>query len=100
MKLIDVAVPGVAFSSETSDEQLANGLAALTKRERTVCAELIACLAIFDARRLYLPAGYASCFAYLTGKLGYSKSSAFRRITAARLHARMPVVGSYLAEGR
>ncbi len=57
-------------------------------------------LAEYDQRRIYLKAGFPSLFAWLTDHLHFSKASAYRRVTAARLQTRMPVVASYLREGR
>ena len=46
------------------DAALARELAAVVSHERTATAAVLAHLAEFDARRLYLPAGYPSMVAY------------------------------------
>src|SRR5262249_41047169 len=44
--------------------------------------------------------GFSSTFASLADHLGLTRSSAFRRTTAARLLARFPIVAEYLGDGR
>ena len=82
------------------DVSLVQSLKAITRNERRLRADFIIYLAEFDRRALYRPAGFSSLFVYLTDKLKFSNGSAFRRMTAARLQARMPAVASYLREGR
>ena len=99
MMLIDCPAPASCDPS-TDDATLVARLTALAKEEREARADFIVYLAVFDQRRLYATAGYPSLFAWLTDHLHLSKASAFRRVTAARLHARMPAVAAYLREGR
>jgi hypothetical protein len=49
-----------------SDNELVAALDRLARSERGTTVQLIAHLVEFDARRLYLPAGYSSLFAYCT----------------------------------
>jgi hypothetical protein len=70
------------------------------KEERSLLVEFLAHLAELDQRRVVLALGYPSLFAFCTDFLGLTKSSAFRRTTAARLLARFPSVAAYLADGR
>src|SRR5690349_8236168 len=90
-------VPAVAH---LNDAMLIDRLVSLVARERAARAEFIIHLAEMDRRKLHLEAGYSSLFVWLTTALRMSRASAYRRVTAARLHARMPAVGSYLREGR
>jgi len=99
MMLIDVPAPA-AIDAAIDDATLVDRLQALAACEREARADFIVHLAAFDERRLYLAAGYPSLFAWLVEHLHLPKASAFRRVTAARLHARMPAVASYLREGR
>jgi hypothetical protein len=46
--------------------------------------DLIIHLAEFDQRRLYLPAGFSSLFAYCIEVLRLSEHAAYHRIVAAR----------------
>src|SRR5262249_26304302 len=68
--------------------------------ERSLLVEFLLYLAELDRRKLYLELGFSSTFAFLTDHLGLTRSSAFRRTTAARLVARFPVVAEYLDDGR
>ncbi|HVP15561.1 MAG TPA: hypothetical protein VMS88_08445, partial [Terriglobales bacterium] len=56
-----------------SDATLVRDLTTLVHRERATAAELLAHLAEFDERRLYLPAGYPSVYAYCVGDLRFSE---------------------------
>jgi hypothetical protein len=63
-------------------------------------ASLVAHLAEVDARRLYLPAGYSSMFAFCVGKLHMSEDAAYKRIRAGRSTRSFPAIYSALADGR
>ncbi len=82
------------------DDVLLRCLAALVARERATTAELLAHIAEVDARKLYLPAAYASMHAYCVGELHLSEDAAYKRIQAARAGRRFPVLFEAVAEGR
>jgi 5-methylcytosine-specific restriction endonuclease McrA len=82
------------------DPVLLRDLSELVARERVTTAEVLAHLAEVDARRLYLPAAYPSMYAWCVGELRLSEDSAFKRIQAARLARRFPVIFPMLADGR
>src|SRR5690349_718378 len=86
--------------SHVSDRDLLLSLASTLAHDRAATATLLADLAEVDARRLYLPAGYPSMFAYCVHELHLSEDSAYKRITAARVARRFPAVFEALAEGR
>jgi 5-methylcytosine-specific restriction endonuclease McrA len=67
--------------------------------ERCATADVIAHLAEFDARRLYLPAGFSSLFTYCCGPLRLSESEAYNRIEAARAMRRFPRILNLLRDG-
>lgn len=71
----------------------------LAREERHATAQLVAALAEFDARRLYLPAGCSSLFTYCTQVLHLSEHAAYNRIEAARAARRYPEVLKRLAAG-
>lgn len=52
--------------TDLSDAQLLDEVCALSSRERHATADLIACLAEVDARRLYLRESCSSLFTYCT----------------------------------
>lgn len=83
-----------------SDQELLNRTARLARGEARFTALLVAHLAEIDARRLYLGEGCASLFAYCVEVLGISEPAAYRRIQAARVARRFPLVLDYLSLGR
>jgi hypothetical protein len=84
---------------QLSSSELASALSRLVVRERASTAELIAALAEFDARRLYLPEGFPSLFAYCTERLHFSEHEAYHRIEAARAARLFPAILPLLADG-
>ena len=83
-----------------SDPSLLRGLDALDSQDRTTSAAQLAHVAEVDSRKLYLPAGYPSMFAYCVGERGYSDDVAAKRIQAARVARRFPAIFPALADGR
>jgi hypothetical protein len=57
--------------------------------ERQVTDQILKAITELDSRRGYAELGFSSLFAYLTLGVGYSESSAQRRIAAARLMAKV-----------
>jgi hypothetical protein len=57
--------------------------------ERQVTDQILKAIIELDARRGYAELGFSSLFTYLTLGVGYSESSAQRRIAAARLMAKV-----------
>jgi hypothetical protein len=86
--------------SHLSDESLLRSLIALVAQERATTAEMLAHIAEVDERKLYLPAGYPSMFAYCVGELHFSEDAAAKRIQAARAARRFPVIFAAVASGR
>ena len=86
--------------SHLSDSTLTSALASAATREQACIAELVAHIAEFDARGLYRGVGYPSMHLYCEAELRLSRDAAFRRITAARLARRFPLVFEGLADGR
>jgi len=81
------------------NDQLVAALAELVRRENEALSDLLAHLAELDERRLYLDLGFSSLFAYCTQALGLCKSSAGRRITAARTCRKYPEAFARVAKG-
>ena len=67
---------------------------------RCSIVRLLEFMAEFDARRLYLPEGYSSVFAYCVEAMHMSEDSAAKRIRAARAVRRFPEILPALADGR
>ncbi len=82
-----------------SDDSLTDAVKRTAGRERAAMADLVALLAEFDARRLYLAQGCSSLFVYCTRVLHLSEHAAYGRIEAARLSRRVPLVLDRLAAG-
>jgi 5-methylcytosine-specific restriction endonuclease McrA len=85
--------------SALGDRDLLENLRRLVARSNAVTAELVAHLAEVDRRRLYLRAACSSLHSYCTSRLRLSDAAAFKRIQAARLVQRFPVVLDLLQTG-
>ena len=81
------------------DDQLLAALSALVMRENDSLSDLLAHLAELDEREVCLAMGYSSLFAYCTEALGFCKSSAGRRIAAARVCRQYPEAFARVAKG-
>jgi len=86
--------------THVSDESLRRELSAAAANEKHATAELVAHIAEFDERKLYLPAAYPNMFAYCVGELRLSEDAAKKRIQVARVARLCPAVFEALAEGR
>ncbi len=85
--------------AQLSSRELLARVKDLAAHEREATAVLIAHLAELDRRRLYLAEGYSSLFTYCTQVLHLSEHAAYRRIEAARVVRRLPVILERLADG-
>jgi 5-methylcytosine-specific restriction endonuclease McrA len=86
--------------SQLSDEALLHQLKKSISRDRVNTAALLADLAEVDARKLYLPAGHPSMYAYCVAELGLCEQAAFKRIRAARTARAFPAIFAAVADGR
>src|SRR5262245_25941362 len=85
---------------DLTDAVVSRRLDTTVSQRWTNTAELLACLASFDERRLYLPAGYPSMYAYCLEKLHFSDDVILKRLQAARTARKFPALFPALAEGR
>jgi hypothetical protein len=83
-----------------SNEVLRRELATKAARENEATAELLAHIAEFDERKLYLPEAYESMLAYCVGELGLPEEAAKKRLWVARAGRGCPGVFEALASGR
>jgi hypothetical protein len=83
-----------------SNEVLRRELTTKAAREKEATAELLAHIAEFDERKLFLPAAYGSMLTYCMGELGLSEDAAKKRIQVARASRDYPAILDALAEGR
>ncbi len=86
--------------SHLEDHDVQKGLLAAVPVERTATAAVLAHIAEFDARQLYREQACSSMFVYCVRELGYSEDGAQRRLQAARLARRFPLLFDALADGR
>jgi hypothetical protein len=84
---------------DISNQELAERILLLRNRERAITVKFLNHLGEFDKRRLYLDLGYSSLFDYCVRKLGYSESSAFRRVECARALREFPQLGPMILNG-
>jgi 5-methylcytosine-specific restriction endonuclease McrA len=82
-----------------ANDELLAALSALVQREHELLSDFLAHLAELDERRLFLDLGFTSLFSYCTEALGLSRSSAGRRIAAARVCRRFPEALALAARG-
>jgi len=82
------------------DDVLHRDLNALVAQDRKTTVLILAHIAEFDTRRLFVPAGYPSMHAYCVEELRLSDDAAFRRIRAARAGRSFPSVFDALAGGQ
>ncbi len=89
----------LGLAASLSDAALIAEIDTLAVKDRDVTTRLIASLAEFDARRLYVGQGFPSLYSYCTEKLRLSEHAAYSRIEAARTAQRFPLVLDLLASG-
>jgi len=90
----------LARASALSDHDLLARLGVLAEKEREASVELVAHLAVLDARpSLYAACGHGSLFTYCTDVLGLSEDATCNRTAAARACRRFPVILDLLGSG-
>ncbi len=85
--------------ADLSDGHLLAAVHRLATDERRATVRLITSLVELDQRRLYLSEGYSSLFTYCTQVLHLSEHAAYRRIEAARVVRKYPVLLERLETG-
>src|SRR5688572_23297557 len=81
------------------DEGVLEGVRVLAARSNEITAELLAYLGEVEARGLHLGQACSSLFAFCVERLHMSESAAGKRITAARVARRFPLVLEMIARG-
>src|SRR5438876_3337434 len=90
----------LALASSLSDQDLLARVGVLAGREREASAELVAHLAVLDARpALFAAEGHGSLFTYCTEVLQLSEDATCNRIQAARACRDFPAILDLLASG-
>src|SRR5213596_3528728 len=72
--------------THVSDPDLVRGLTSAVAQDRSATVVVLAHLAEFDARRLYVPAAFPSTYLYCVHELHLSEDAAYKRIQAAVRH--------------
>lgn len=85
--------------SHLTDKTLLFDTKALAQEYRQVTLKLLHHLKEIERRRLFSDLGYSSLFDYVVKDLGFSESSAMRRINAARLLSEIPEIESRIETG-
>src|SRR5215471_5001181 len=86
--------------TELSNEQLLSGLLTLVGQGRAILARLLGYLGEVEERRLDLESACSSLFDFCVRRLAMSEDEAWRRVAAARLTRRFPVVLEMIAQGK
>jgi hypothetical protein len=81
------------------DDELLAELAALARDKHRNDAAMLAHIAEVDDRRLYAREGYSSMFEYCCHALRLSEGAAAKRLRAARVARRFPMVIGMVAAG-
>ena len=76
--------------SNLSDSDLLVKTKALVKEESKITQNVLEHLRVIESRRLFAKRGYPSLFEFCIKELGYSESSAQRRISAMRIIKNIP----------
>jgi hypothetical protein len=85
--------------SRLSDAELITRMPEIVLAERSRSADVIEHLCEIDRRRLYLDQACRSLSCYCIERLGYSEDEAAKRVTAARLVSRFPLLLAELRTG-
>jgi hypothetical protein len=85
--------------SNLSDQSLLTKTRSLVREESRVTTEILHHLREIESRKLFASLGYSSLFDYAVKDLGYSESSAQRRIASMRLLKVLPQVEEKIKSG-
>jgi 5-methylcytosine-specific restriction endonuclease McrA len=86
--------------SRLTNAALKVGLVEIVSQDLATTTRMLAFMGEFDARKLYLPAGYPSMYQYCLHELRMSEDMIAKRILAARRARRYPAIGAALEDGR
>ncbi|MBN8540952.1 MAG: HNH endonuclease [Deltaproteobacteria bacterium] len=83
-----------------SNIELLNGVRSLRGDERKLDRQIVEYICEIESRRLYAELGFANIIDWLVKDLGYSESSAYRRMMAARAIRGVPEAAGKIEDGR
>jgi hypothetical protein len=82
-----------------TDSALLKDTKVLAQKERELTIKVLHHLKEIEARKLYSDLKYSNLFEYCVKELGYSESSAMRRISAAKLLKEIPQIEQKIEQG-
>ena len=83
-----------------SNDQLLLQTKNLVQKERQINIQVLQHLQEIEKRKLYLKRSFSSLFEYAVKELGYSESSAYRRIKAMKLCKELPETKTQISTGK
>ena len=89
-----------AYLREYSDDELLRKTKDLAREERRLTVEVLYHLREVERRRLFTSLGFETLHSYAIRELGYSETSANRRIQAMRLLGELPEMAAKITEGQ
>ena len=99
METKNTAKEKVLELKKLSDQNLLLQTKSLVQKERNITIQVLRHLSEIEFRKLYLKRGFSSLFDYAVKELGYSHSSAYRRIKAMKLCRAVPETASKISAG-
>ena len=81
-------------------QELHSRLQELVRRERKLTSAILQHICEVKRRGLHLEMAYSSMYDYMVRGLGYSESSALRRLEAAKLFDEIPGLGEKIETGK
>ena len=82
-----------------SNSELLNGVRGLRGDERKLDRQIVEYISEIESRRLFAELGFANVIDWLVKDLGYSESSAYRRVMAARAIRAVPEAADKIEHG-
>lgn len=86
--------------TQLSNQEIISRMEKLVRTERKITHLVLLHIVEIEDRKLYAQLGYDGMYSYLTKGLGYSESSAYRRLQSARLLRKVPEVAVKLEQGK
>ncbi len=86
--------------TQISNQELISRMEKLVRTERKITHLVLLHIVEIEDRKLYAKLGYDGMYSYLTKGLGYSESSAYRRLQSARLLRKVPEIAVKVEEGK
>lgn len=86
--------------TQISNQELISRMEKLVRTQRKITHLVLLHIVEIEDRKLYAKLGFDGMYSYLTKGLGYSESSAYRRLQSARLLRKVPEIAVKIEEGK